>query len=328
MKSPIFIFSMPRSGSTLLQRVLSSHELIGTTSEPWLLLPLIYSLKKQGALSEYSNANSSKAINDIIKNKANGKDIYFESINLFATNIYSKLLKEKELFFLDKTPRYYLIIEEIYQIFPNAKFIFLFRNPIHVYSSILKTWCNGNFLRLYGNHNDLTSGFEKLSTSFNKHKKDNNTIGLKYEDFVTYPIKTIEKILNFLEIEIDYDVADNFNNSSLSNNNTFLGDPTGIYQYKTISTESLNKWKKTFNTRIRKAILKKYIKNSLTNNTIETQGYSKKKLLKEIDQLNNKGKYNPFIDVIHYISYKLISRYNLYLLFGKRMSWIKNKFLS
>jgi hypothetical protein len=107
-----------------------------------------------------------------------------------------------------------------------------------------------------------------------------------------------------------------------------LGDPTGIFKYQTISTESLLKWKQTFNTRTRKLILKRYIKNSLTDNTIETQGYSKIELLKEIEELNNKGKYNPFVDVIHYISYKLISRYNLYLLFGKKMSWIKNKFLS
>ena len=39
MKSPIFLFSLPRSGSTLLQRVLMSHKDIASVAEPWLMLP-------------------------------------------------------------------------------------------------------------------------------------------------------------------------------------------------------------------------------------------------------------------------------------------------
>ena len=38
---PIFIFSAPRSGSTLLQRVLAAHTQVATASEPWILLPLL-----------------------------------------------------------------------------------------------------------------------------------------------------------------------------------------------------------------------------------------------------------------------------------------------
>ena len=54
MQAPIFVFSLPRSGSTLLQRVLMSHNDISSVAEPWILLPQIYSLKKEGTLSEYS----------------------------------------------------------------------------------------------------------------------------------------------------------------------------------------------------------------------------------------------------------------------------------
>lgn len=41
-KNLIFIVSQPRSGSTLLQRILSAHSQICTTSEPWLALPLLW----------------------------------------------------------------------------------------------------------------------------------------------------------------------------------------------------------------------------------------------------------------------------------------------
>ena len=64
--NPIFLFSLPRSGSTLLQRLLGGHPDIMTVSEPWLLLPLCYALKAEGLLSEYNNGWATKAINDFI----------------------------------------------------------------------------------------------------------------------------------------------------------------------------------------------------------------------------------------------------------------------
>ena len=52
---PIFIFSLPRAGSTLVQRVLAAHDDIATTSEPWILLPFLFSTKEQGVYAEYSS---------------------------------------------------------------------------------------------------------------------------------------------------------------------------------------------------------------------------------------------------------------------------------
>ena len=64
--TPIFIFSLPRSGSTLLQKIIASSNEVSTSSEPWILLPLLYSQKEEGTLSEYSHKNAVLALNDII----------------------------------------------------------------------------------------------------------------------------------------------------------------------------------------------------------------------------------------------------------------------
>src|SRR5665213_3086127 len=50
---PIFIFSISRSGSTLLQRVLAAHPEVATVSEPWLLLPFVYSMRTEGVIADY-----------------------------------------------------------------------------------------------------------------------------------------------------------------------------------------------------------------------------------------------------------------------------------
>jgi len=62
-------------------------------------------------------------------------------------------------FFLDKTPRYYFIIPELKNVFPEAKFIILLRNPLAVLSSILNTWFQNNLQALQKNPNYFFIGF-------------------------------------------------------------------------------------------------------------------------------------------------------------------------
>ncbi|QNK76816.1 sulfotransferase [Winogradskyella sp. PAMC22761] len=327
MKSPIFIFSLPRSGSTLLQRILLSHKSIGGTPEPWFLLPLVYTLKEEGTVSDYSSKLSNKALKDLLNSLPNGDQIYYDEIRKFSSNIYSKFLKDEEVYFLDKTPRYYHIIDDIYKIFPNAKFIYLFRNPIQVYASILTTWCNNNFIKLYGSHNDITYGFNKLSEAYRKHKKHKNTFSINYESLVKNPKETIKSLQLFLELDYDENLEFNFIKTDINTEN-FLGDPTGIKKYKSISSETLYKWKLVFNTRIRKKIIKNYITKNLLCEDLKVQGFCKVKILEELNGIDNKGKYNFLKDLFSYIGYKTIIKFNLYLIFSNSTSWMKKTFIS
>ena len=82
---------MPRSGSTLLQRVLMTHDNIASTSEPWFLLPLFYLTECQGALAEYSLHTSAQAIQDLIESLPAKGDEYEWLINRFPTSVYQGL---------------------------------------------------------------------------------------------------------------------------------------------------------------------------------------------------------------------------------------------
>jgi len=48
----IFILSLPRSGSTLLQRILGGHSQVHTVAEPWLMLNPLYALRETGIEAE------------------------------------------------------------------------------------------------------------------------------------------------------------------------------------------------------------------------------------------------------------------------------------
>ncbi|MEM6338711.1 MAG: sulfotransferase [Pseudomonadota bacterium] len=276
---PLFIFSLPRSGSTLLQRILMSHKDIASVAEPWLLLPLIYSLKQDGVLTEYVHVCSYKGLEDFIKNLPNKDNDYFKALSIFVNTLYEKQCRNNEIYFLDKTPRYYLIIPEIAKIFPNAKFIFLFRNPVQVMSSIIQTWSNGTLMKLYSYHRDLNYGPKALSEGFNLLK--DKSYAIQYEEFLTQPKKYIHEICSYLQIDFDENMLNTFCEQDIKGR---FGDPTGSKEYKSIEKKSLIKWKKTFNTKFRKKLVFDYI-NSIDDSVLTTQGYSKKGIIDEIENL-------------------------------------------
>jgi hypothetical protein len=126
-----------------------NHSEIASLAEPWVMLPLVYATRKSGIFAEYNQDWSSQAVNDFISVLPGGKATYQAELRDFVIQLYSKHCPNGESYFLDKTPRYYLIIEELAEIFPDAKFIFLFRNPVEILSSILSTWCNSSLQKVH-----------------------------------------------------------------------------------------------------------------------------------------------------------------------------------
>ncbi len=322
MQSPIFIFSLPRAGSTLLQRVLMTNKDIASVAEPWLLLPQIYVLKKQGTLSEFSSLTSNKGITDFINNLPQKEQDYLTSLRRFILELYEKQCKNNERYFLDKTPRYYLIINEINALFPDAKFIFLFRNPIHVYASILNTWGNNRLSKFHGNYNDLSEGFKMLSDGFVKFK--NKSIAVNYENFILKPESELKKISQYLDLNIEVSALENFHKEET---NGKLGDPTGTKLYTKISEEGLDKWKLSFNSLFRKKIAIRVIKK-IDDQSFKLQGYDKNSIINDIKGLNNKKNNLFIIDLFDYYSSSFIRVFNLNLLKNKEFLWVRKKFLS
>ena len=310
--TPIFIFSAPRTGSTLLQRMLSCHADIATTPEPWVLLPLI-SMSKQGAhLSKYSSQVGTQAINDFTKEIDNNNN-YNELLADFVLSLYQGVKQGDESFFIDKTPRYYYIIDEIINLFPNAKFIFLFRNPVQMYASVLTTWCNNSFFKLYRNKDDLYLAPKLLSNAYEKYQ--DISIAVNYDDLVNNDKDECSKILTYLGIHDKLKVPFECENSSFRKD--AMGDPTGQTKYTNISTQSIDSWRVIFNNPLRKWYLKRYI-DSLGDTVATIHTYDKTSLKQEIDSLPNKSLLNLFKDVVGVFYQHLVYKFKLNLIFSSK----------
>ena len=161
-----------------------------------------------------------------------------------------------------------------------------------------------------------------LSEGYLKYR--NQSIALKYENFVSNTEIEIKNISDYLEINIDKTILNNFYKQDTKGS---LGDPTGAKKYSAISTEGLEKWKHTFNSYLRKKFATRLIMK-IDEESLKTQGYDKKEILRRIKGLNNKKNKFFFKDMYEYYLSFLIRKTNVDLLISKKFSWVKKKYLT
>jgi len=301
----IFLISMPRSGSTLLQRILANHAEIASTSESWLLLSQIYALKEGVAFSEYSHTAASRAVNDFCECLPNGREEYLSTVKELLIKNFSHVSGSHKNIYLEKTPRNNLILKELVEMFPNSKYIFLWRNPASVVASMIDSFAGGKW-NIYRQEIDLYAGYENMlsAESLNISKR----IDIRYEDLVSMPEEKTNELLQFIGLDSKTNVSD-FVNTKLKGR---MGDPTGVKEYSTISTKSLHKWEKTFSNPLRKKWLTNYIQN-IDGEDLRRIGYDKDSILKSIVLIKNSYT-NFFSDSIRMIYGALDRKFQISLI--------------
>lgn len=237
-KNLIFLISQQRAGSTLLQRVLAGHPDVHTAAEPWLMLHPIYALRQNGHQAEYNADLAHKALRDFLGTLDGGEAHYVEALRRMALYLYGTACEQAgKARFLDKTPRYYYIIPELARIFPEAKFVFLLRNPLAVLSSILTTWVKGHWELLARYRDDLLLAPDRLAEGIKLF--GDAAIVVRYEDLVTNASPQVQAIcrrlgLDFLPAMIEYGQRPKPEGE--------MGDPTGIDRQTRPSAEHLDRW--------------------------------------------------------------------------------------
>jgi len=276
---PLFIFSLPRSGSTLLQRILAASGQVSTAAEPWLLLPLLYTLKSEGVRAEYWHRQACSAIEDFYSGLPNGKKDYLDEMRMFILNLYRKRSSPESRYFLDKTPRYNLICDEIMNLFPEGRFIFLWRNPLAVVSSIVNSWYGGQWkATIYSI--DLYDGLKRLIDAFESHRPVVHS--LRYESLLSAPSTEIQNLFDYLELDYDDRILTSFKEICLAGR---MGDKVGVKKYDALNRSSVNAWTNTFHNPFRRYWAERYLKWIGTRN-LRAMGYEYADLKTEL----HKGK--------------------------------------
>lgn len=265
--TPVFVFSLPRSGSTLAQRILAAHPAVKTIAEPWILLPLVYALKNEGIYAEYAQCTSARAINEFLSALPEGTKDYYTGIRELVLHLYTGIAGEGTHYFLDKTPRYHLIIEDVLSIFPEAKCLILWRNPLAVAASIINTWGKAGRWNLYRYKVDLYKGVENLVHAVQKYP--DRFIQVRYEDAVTRPAEIWPAVFSHVGLEYDDRFLRDFSSVRFSGS---MGDSIGSRRWDAVSAESVGSWPRTFDNPLRRAWARRYLE-WIGEERLSTMGY-------------------------------------------------------
>ncbi len=213
----IFILGMPRSGTSLAEQVLSSHNNVFGGGE----LPFIPSILNKNFLQDRS-LKTFNEINDLEKKLNLSQDYYLSQISL---------INNSEKLFSDKTPLNFKYIGFLVSIFPNLKIINCKRNPVDI--------CWSNFKNYFGGALYFSNDLEDLAQYYNQYENimkfwkkyfSNNIYDLNYEKLVTNPEEEIKNLIKFCELNWDPNCLKHYENKRLIKTVSFNQARKPIYK--------------------------------------------------------------------------------------------------
>jgi SAM-dependent methyltransferase len=240
----IFLISLPRSGSTLLQHVIAGHPAVGSTAEPWILMPSVYALRVNGLQAEYGAQAGHVGLNQFLEQVTEGHTRYLAAVRGMALELYGAFLREhKKERFLDKTSRHYLIVPELVRMFPEARYVVLVRNPLAMLASYLDVMLRGEWRRLGSPpiQNDLLRGYPLVRQAV--EALGSRAAVVTYEALVGEPERVVQELCGSLQLEyvpamVEYGVRGVLPGR--------LVDPRSIHRHSRPVTDYTDAWRTRF----------------------------------------------------------------------------------
>ena len=189
-RDPIFVLGMPRSGSTLIDQIISSHSMVDGTQE----LPNI--IKIAAELNNDSDDNYPEVLEDFKSNElsALGLDYIRET----------KWARESAPFFIDKMPNNFIHIGLIKTILPNAKIIDTRRDAMDTCFSCFKQFFARGQLFTYSLE-DLGNYYVDYIKAMNHwHKVYGEDIyTVHYDNVINNTESTIRELIEYCELPFE-----------------------------------------------------------------------------------------------------------------------------
>ena len=223
-RDPIFVLGMPRSGSTLVDQIISSHSKVDGTQE----LPNI--IKIAAELNTNNQNNYPEVLKELDESKLSnlGKDYISETA----------WARDSAPFFIDKMPNNFIHIGLIKTILPNAKIIDTRRDPMDTCFSCFKQFFARGQLFTYsledlGNY--YTDYIRAMNHWHNVYGKDIYTV--HYDNVINETEETIRELIDYCELPFENECLEFYNSSRP------VKTPSAEQVRQPIYKSGLNYWK-------------------------------------------------------------------------------------
>ena len=203
------------------------------------MLAPVLTMRENFIQASYDHENAISGTKFFIEDLPYGQKTYWETIGAAYASLYQQVLEPRdESIYLDKTPRYYLIIEELKNLFPSSRQLILVRNPIAILASVCDTWCRGDLNRLSFYKSDLLKGSACIFDAI--RNLNSNQVVVRYEELVSEPKRLVNSLYDWIGIGR----TETSGSYSAKDINTWkFGDKKEISRNRTTKPERATAWK-------------------------------------------------------------------------------------
>jgi len=216
--TPIFILGMPRSGSSLVEQILSNNELIFGAGE----LSSIHESMSEAMNIKTSDSEYTSMLENIVQD-------YYDRLSHITDKNYV----------VDKLPLNFYWVGYIMKMFPHAKIIHTSRNPIAISYSLYKTLFAEGILEFSYDQDDIIKYYQLYEDMmvFWKGLCRQEIFELDYELLINNPEQETKRIFSYLGLK--------FNKSYLEigNNKRSVTTASDIQIRNKINSKGVDSWK-------------------------------------------------------------------------------------
>lgn len=248
--TPVFIVGMPRSGTTLLDRMLSNHSQVTSAGE----------------LQDFF-----RQLSWVTNTRDNGPRsrcrILAQASNIDSQEIGKRYLEQtqwragKHSFYIDKLPANFWILHLIHAALPQAPIIHIKRNPVAT--------CFSNYKAMFGDHRsrysyDLqqTANYYNLYHTLQRHwcrSLPDVFLEINYEELIENTESTMRKVTGYCKIPFESKCIDP------TQNRQSVDTPSSAQVQEPVHSRGMNGWK-PYDKHL--SLLKKCLSQSIDENCI------------------------------------------------------------
>jgi tetratricopeptide (TPR) repeat protein len=223
---PVFIIGMPRSGTSLVEQIISSHPIVIAGGERHEIGSLVSKLPSMDGVGGSYPECLARLTPELINNILTGYDDFAETLPSDISVM------------TDKMPENFSHLTFIKMLFPDAKIIHCVRNPIDTCLSI--------YFRQFAGYHDYAYDLEDLGNHYNEYKRlmnfyrdetDISFMEVVYEDLVNNTEEISRKMVEHCGLEWDEQCLRYYESDQIVRTASYEQAKQPVY------TSSIDKWK-------------------------------------------------------------------------------------
>ncbi|HYD48998.1 MAG TPA: sulfotransferase [Terriglobales bacterium] len=305
----ILLIGPPRSGTTLLMRMLQAHSQVYSRPEPHLFGPLAhlgyYDTVEKAPFDQFQAADAVRAL---VTDLPHGEQDYLDACRAYVDVLYSRLLDGKgggRRYFVDKTPANALVLPFLTKLFPRAHYIVLTRHPAAVFSSYASSFFDGDYEAARRFNPILNRYIPPMAALLRERPVPLEHV--RYEQLVMQPENEMRRLCRFLSLEFEPAMVE-YGTQQLEGQG--LGDPLTVNRQQRPVTDSIERWAPELARSSEKLALVREMLDAIDDRDLEAWGTPRPTLWQPLQAAGAAGEDNRI-------------RWNRFLLQRKLLVWLR-----